>query len=238
MLVIPAIDILDGKAVRLLKGEYNSAKIYSDSPIEFVEKFTQFGFERIHIVDLSGAKEQKPMIIDLIKKIKSQSTVTIQSGGGVRTLDDALHIKDNGVDYLVTGSIAVKNRDIFENIVNRIGAESIISASDSRDGLIATDGWQSTSSISLEEQMKYCISLGIKSFLVTDISRDGSLQGTNHALYLKLMKKIPDIFLIASGGVKDKADLDQLKQTEVPAVVVGKAYYENLITLEEMRDAR
>lgn len=237
MLIIPAIDILDGKVVRLLKGEYASATVYSNSPINFVEKFVESGFNRLHIIDLSGAKEQKPLITKLIKEIKSLFTVSIQSGGGVRTLDDALRLVDSGVDYLVTGSISVKNKDIFEKITNEVGADSIISASDSRDGMIAVDGWQSTSGIKLEDQIRYCLSLGIKSFLVTDIARDGSLQGTNRLLYNKLLADFPGLFLIASGGVKDKTDLRELKENDVPAVVVGKAFYENRITLEEMKNA-
>lgn len=237
MLVIPAIDILDGKVVRLLKGEYDSITVYSDSPVDVVEKFVESGFNRLHIVDLSGAKEQKPVIMNLIREIKSLFSVKIQSGGGVRTLDDALRLMESGVDFLVAGSISVKNKDIFEKIITEIGADSIISASDSRDGMIAVDGWQSISVIRLEDQIRYCLSLGINSFLVTDIARDGTLEGTNRTLYRQLVTDFPGIFLIASGGVKDNADLQQLKEINVPAVVVGKAFYENRITLEEMKNA-
>jgi phosphoribosylformimino-5-aminoimidazole carboxamide ribotide isomerase len=237
MLIIPAIDILDGKVVRLLKGDYNSSTVYSNSPMNFVEKFVESGFSRLHIVDLSGAREQRPLIMNLIKEIKSCFPVKIQSGGGVRTVDDALRLTESGVDYLVAGSISVKNKDVFEKIITEIGADSIISASDSREGMIAVDGWQSTSVIKLEDQIRYCLSLGINSFLVTDIALDGSLQGTNRPLYKKLLVDFPGIFLIASGGVKDKTDLKQLKQIDVPAVVVGKAFYENRITLEEMKNA-
>ena len=237
MLVIPAIDILDGKVVRLLKGEFDSVTTYSSTPVKVVEKFVEAGFNRLHIVDLSGARERKPRIMNLVREIKSLFPVEIQSGGGVRTLDDALRVVESGVDFLVAGSISVKNRDIFEKITNEIGADSIISASDSRDGMIAVDGWESTSVIRLEDQISYCRSLGINSFLVTDISRDGTLEGTNLQLYKKLLADFPGIFLIASGGVKDKTDLHQLKQSNVPSVVVGKAYYENRITLEEMKDA-
>lgn len=237
MLIIPAIDILDGKVVRLLKGDYDSSTVYSNSPMNFVEQFVESGFNRLHIVDLSGAKEQKPLIMNLIKEIKSLFPVSIQSGGGVRTVDDALRLVESGVDYLVAGSISVKNKDIFEKITTEVGADSITSASDSRDGMIAVDGWQSTSVIKLEDQIRYCLSLGINSFLVTDIARDGSLQGINRQLYKKLLADFPGIFLIASGGVKDKLDLQQLKEANVPAVVVGKAFYENRITLEEMKNA-
>jgi phosphoribosylformimino-5-aminoimidazole carboxamide ribotide isomerase len=237
MLIIPAIDILDGKVVRLLKGEYDSSTVYSGSPVTVVEKFVRAGFNRLHIVDLSGAKEQKPVIMRLIKEIKSLFPVKIQSGGGVRTVDDALHLINSGVDYLVAGSISVKNKDVFEKIITEIGANSIISASDSRDGMIAVDGWQSTTVIKLEDQIRYCLSLGINSFLVTDIGRDGTLEGTNRTLYQQLVINFPGIFLIASGGVKDKTDLKQLKEINVPAVVVGKAFYENRITLEEMKNA-
>ena len=237
MLVIPAIDILDGKVVRLVKGEFDSVTTYSTTPVKVVEKFIEAGFNRLHIVDLSGARERKPRIMNLVREIKSLFPVAIQSGGGVRTIDDALHVVDSGVDFLVAGSISVKNRDIFEKITSEIGAGSIISASDSRDGMIAVDGWESTSVISLEDQMRYCLSLGINSFLVTDISRDGTLEGTNLPLYKKLLMDFPGIFLIASGGVKDKTDLYQLKENDVPSVVVGKAYYENKIKLQEMKDA-
>lgn len=237
MLVIPAIDILDGKVVRLVKGEFDSVTTYSDTPVKVVEKFVEAGFNRLHIVDLSGARERKPRIMNLVREIKSLFPVEIQSGGGVRTLDDALRVVESGVDFLVAGSISVKNRDIFEKITSEIGANAIISATDSRDGMIAVDGWESTSVINLEDQIRYCLSLGINSFLVTDISRDGTLEGTNLPLYKKLLTDFPGIFLIASGGVKDKTDLQQLRESSVPSVVVGKAYYENKITLEEMKDA-
>lgn len=237
MLVIPAMDILEGKVVRLLKGAFDSVTTYSSAPVKVVEKFVEAGFNRLHIVDLSGARERKLRIMNLVREIKSLFPVEIQSGGGVRTLDDARRIMESGVDFLVAGSISVKNRDIFEKITSEIGAESIISASDSRDGMIAVDGWESTSVVSLEDQIRYCLSLGINSFLVTDISRDGTLEGTNLPLYKKLLTDFPGIFLIASGGVKDKTDLQQLRESSVPSVVVGKAYYENKITLEEMKDA-
>ncbi|MBN8544976.1 MAG: 1-(5-phosphoribosyl)-5-[(5-phosphoribosylamino)methylideneamino]imidazole-4-carboxamide isomerase [Ignavibacteria bacterium] len=237
MLVIPAMDILDGKVVRLVKGEFDSVTTYSSTLVKVVEKFVEAGFNRLHIVDLSGARERKPRIMNLVREIKSLFPVEIQSGGGVRTLDDALRVLESGVDFLVAGSISVKNRDIFEKITSEIGANAIISASDSRDGMIAVDGWESTSVIRLEDQISYCRSLGINSFLVTDISKDGTLEGTNLSLYKKLVKDFPGIFLIASGGVKDKTDLQQLKESNVPSVVVGKAYYENKITLEEMKDA-
>jgi len=238
MVVIPAIDILDGKVVRLRKGDFGSVTTYSTNPVKVVEKFVEAGFGRLHIVDLSGARERKPRIMNLIRETKSLFPLEIQSGGGVRTIDDALRIKDSGVDFLVAGSISVKNREIFGKITNELGSESIISASDSRNGLIAVDGWESTSVIRLEDQINYCLSLGINSFLVTDIGRDGTLEGTNLPLYKKLLTDFPGIFLIASGGVRDKTDLHQLNECNVPAVVVGKAFYENRITLEEMRDAR
>lgn len=235
MKVIPAIDIHNGKVVRLTEGKFDTTVVYGDSPLKVAEMFVSVGFDLLHIVDLSGAKEGKPMATGTIREIKDHLPVQIQTGGGIRSLGDAEMVVDSGADRLIAGSISVKNRDEFEKIVAKLGPERIVSASDTREGMIATDGWQSTSRVPVQEQISYCLGLGIETYLVTDISLDGTLKGVNTGLYGSLQKRFPGAKFIASGGVKDAGDFVALQEIDLWGAVVGKAWYEGRITLEEMK---
>lgn len=235
MKVIPAIDVYEGKVVRLTEGKFDTSVVYDDSPVKVAESFSEAGFNRLHIVDLSGAKAGKPMATLSIKEIKSLFQVEIQTGGGIRSVSDAEALIDAGADQIIAGSVSVKNRDEFEKIVIRFGGDRIISASDVRNGMIATDGWQGTSVIPVADHIKYCLGLGIEKFLVTDISLDGTLKGVNTGLYYQLQREFPSAKFIASGGVKGVEDLAALRKLDVWGVVVGKAWYEGKITLEEMK---
>ncbi len=235
MKVIPAIDIHNGKVVRLTEGKFDTTVVYGDSPLEVAEMFVNAGFSLLHIVDLSGAKEGKPMATGAIREIKKHLKVRIQTGGGIRSLKDAEMVIESGADRLIAGSISIKKRDGFEQIVAKLGPERIVSASDVREGMIATDGWQKTSLVPVEDQIWYCLGLGVDTYLVTDISLDGTLRGVNTGLYASLQKNFPGARFIASGGVKDAGDFAALQEIDVWGTVVGKAWYERRITLEEMK---
>jgi len=234
MKVIPAIDIHEGKVVRLTEGKFDTSVVYGDSPIKVAESLHNAGFTRLHIVDLSGAKTGKPVATGIIKEIKTAFPIEVQTGGGIRSVEDAGEFINAGADQIIAGSISVKNRVEFERIVARFGGNRIISASDVRDGMIATDGWQGTSAVAVEDHIRYCLGLGIGTFLVTDISLDGTLKGVNTALYHRLQIEFPGAKFIASGGVKGVEDLAILQQLDVWSVVIGKAWYEGKITLKEM----
>lgn len=235
MNVIPAIDVYEGKVVRLTEGMFDTSVVYGDSPVKVAESFFSAGFNRLHIVDLSGAKAGKPMATETIKEIKSQFQVEIQTGGGIRSVSDAESFIDAGADQVIAGSVSVKNRVEFEKIISRFGGDRIISASDVREGMIATDGWQGTSAIAVADHIKYCLGLDVETFLVTDISLDGTLKGANTGLYDRLQREFPDAKFIASGGVKGVENLAALQKIDAWGVVVGKAWYEGRITIEEMK---
>ena len=234
MLIIPAIDILDGKLVRLEKGDYQTHKVYSDNPFEVAEQFANHGFGLIHIVDLSGSKDGRINTVGLLKKIKSELNVKIEFGGGIRLLDDVKKLVDSGVDKVVIGSISITNKNEFEKIVKEIGSEKIIAAIDSDEGLIKVKGWTEQTNVTIENHIDYCLSLNVDTFLCTDIKKDGMLTGPNINLYKDLMDKFPSTKIIASGGVSRIEDVKELKEQNLYAVVIGKAIYENKINLKEL----
>jgi len=236
MIVIPAVDIFENKVVRLLKGDFNQIKIYSESALEQAKIFEQNGFEWIHIVDLLGSKNGNINVIDLINQIKSETKLKIEFGGGIRNLENAEKLISLGVNKLIIGSMSIIDKNEFENIVNRIGEEKIIVAADVSDEKISIKGWTQLTSVSLYEHINYCISLGIDTFLCTDISKDGMLSGTNLDLYKKIMNQYSKINLIASGGIKDLEDVKKVNELNVYGVVVGKAIYENKINLKELAE--
>jgi phosphoribosylformimino-5-aminoimidazole carboxamide ribotide isomerase len=235
MKIIPAIDILDNKLVRLQRGDYQSSKIYSENPVDVAKKFYEAGFEWLHIVDVSGSKSGKISTIDLLKEIKNQTRLKIQFGGGIRSLEDAKQLI-NSVDKIIIGSLSVTNKNEFEKIISEIGEQKIICAVDVKDEKVMIKGWTVDSELKLQNHIDYCSSVGIKTFLVTDISRDGMLSGPNINLYEKLKANYPALNFIASGGVSGLADLVNLKKINLYAVVVGKAIYENKITLKELKE--
>jgi len=235
MKIIPAIDILDNKLVRLEKGKFQSSKIYSDNPLDIAKTFDGFGFEWLHIVDLSGSKSGKISTIDLLDKIKNQTRSKIQFGGGIRSLEDAKQLI-NYVDRIIIGSLSVTDKNEFEKIISEIGEQKIICAVDVKDEKVMIKGWTVDSELTLQNHIDYCSSVGIKNFLVTDIQRDGMLSGPNIILYSKLITNYPSLNFIASGGISSYDDLIHLKKINTYAVVVGKAIYENKISLKELKE--
>lgn len=234
MRVIPAIDLLNGKVVRLHKGNYDQAKVYNDNPVNEARKFEEAGFNHIHVIDLNGAKEGRFVNLEHIKEIISELGMSVQTGGGIRSYQDASRLLDEGVSQIICSSMAVKSPDDWLKVLQDYGNRAILGM-DLKDGNVAYDGWLKTTNQSLEDFLKPMIEKGLSTILSTDISRDGTLNGPNLELYDDLSGRFPDMNFIASGGVAGAEDLKALAERDQYGVVVGRAYYEGNLSLEEMQ---
>jgi phosphoribosylformimino-5-aminoimidazole carboxamide ribotide isomerase len=234
MLIIPAIDILDGKVVRLLKGDFDAATIYSNSPLDQAKIYESYNFRWVHIVDLSGSKDGKSSTKKIIKEIKQNTSLEIEFGGGIRSTEDVENLFSIGIDRAVLGSLPITNKREFELIVSKYEKDKFVIATDVLNENVLIKGWQENSNINLFDHITYCISLGLGTFLVTDVNLDGMLTGPNVKLYKKLKRKFKETKIIASGGISSIGDLNILKQLNIDAAVVGKAIYECKIKLEEL----
>jgi phosphoribosylformimino-5-aminoimidazole carboxamide ribotide isomerase len=234
MIIIPAIDIYDGKVVRLSKGDFKEVSFYHTNPVKQAKVFEDSGFELIHIVDLQGAKTGKFTALSIIKEIKEKTKLNVQFGGGIRDGKTAAQAFGAGIDFAVIGSVAAKNRDEFKLIVEKYTADKIVAAADVINEKVYIAGWTEEASVSLYNHINFCMDIGIKKFICTDISKDGTMKGLNEELYKNLLSNFPGIELIASGGVKDINEVTQLKKINPYAVVIGKAIYEGKIDLKEL----
>lgn len=233
MFIIPAIDLLDGKVVRLEKGDYDKVTVYNDSAVDEARKFQEAGFGRIHVVDLNGARDGTFQNIGLVRDIIQDLDLSVQLGGGIRSSEDAEMLLDSGVSRIICGSLAVKEPETWLKLIETYPERTILGM-DLKDGRIAYDGWTDTSEQSITDFLEPMVHSGLNEVLCTDVSRDGMLTGPNLSLYKKLMKEHPSLKFIASGGISGKQDLVDLDEVDLHAVVVGRAYYENKLTLEEM----
>ncbi|KOY86234.1 1-(5-phosphoribosyl)-5-[(5-phosphoribosylamino)methylideneamino] imidazole-4-carboxamide isomerase [bacterium 336/3] len=231
---IPAIDIIDGKCVRLTQGDYSQKKIYNENPVEVAKSFENAGLQYLHLVDLDGAKQKKVVNYKVLEQIASQTSLKIDFGGGVQSNEDIQKVFDAGAKQITGGSIAVKNPDLFESWIERYGSEKIILGADVKNEKIAVGGWEETSELHIFDFLEKYLAKGIRYVICTDISKDGLLQGTSLELYQKILKKFPDIHLIASGGVSCMQDLDDLQKNGLEGAIIGKAIYEEKISLEEL----
>ena len=234
MLVIPAIDIIDGKVVRLSKGEYDSVVSYDKSPIEQAKIYNDLGFEWLHVVDLSGSKDGRINTKKIIEDIKTQTNLKLEFGGGIRSKTDVVLLDNIGVDGIIIGSLSVTSKEVFESIFADVDPSKIIIAADVLDYQIRIKGWTENSNVHLFDHIEYCSRLGIENYLCTDIAVDGMLSGPNYVLYRETIEKYPKIKLTASGGVSSINDIIILKDLSIRGVVVGKAIYENKINLGEL----
>lgn len=231
---IPAIDIIDGKCVRLSQGKYDSQKVYNENPVEVAKEFEAYGISRLHVVDLDGAASHHVVNYRVLDRIASQTSLIIDFGGGVKSDEDLVIAFDNGAQMVTLGSIAVKQPELFCQWLEKYGEEKIILGADVKDNKIAISGWKEESTQELMPFLKNYIEKGINKVLCTDISRDGMLEGPSIPLYKDIMAAFPDIHLIASGGVSSIDDILKLHESGIPAVVVGKALYEGKISLREL----
>lgn len=235
MLVIPAIDIIDGKIVRLKKGDYKNPVFYDYDLPNLVNNYKSNGFELIHIVDLNASRDGKLSLFKLLEELINKTGIKIQFGGGIRDIFQIESLLNIGVQRIILGSLTVNNKLLFEEITRNFTLQNLVVAIDVLDENVMVKGWTENSHINIYDHFKYCINLGIRNFLCTDINKDGMLQGSSISLYQNILRKFPDINLIASGGVASILDLEQLKSIGIPEVVVGKALYENRIKLEELK---
>ncbi|MBP3775045.1 MAG: 1-(5-phosphoribosyl)-5-[(5-phosphoribosylamino)methylideneamino]imidazole-4-carboxamide isomerase [Bacteroidaceae bacterium] len=231
---IPAIDIIDGQCVRLSKGRYDTKTVYNENPVDVALQFEALGFQRLHVVDLDGAKSSHVVNLSVLKELTSKTKLHIDFGGGIKTDDDIKAVFQCGAEFVTIGSIAVKNPQIFEHWIETYGPKHIILGADVKDGYISINGWRECSDIPLFEFLDTYLNKGIKYILCTDISKDGMLKGTSVELYTQIMQRYPHCKLIASGGVSCMQDLTDLDAAKVPHVVFGKAIYENRIDMKEV----
>jgi len=235
MEIIPAIDVIDGKCVRLTQGDYAQQKTYNNDPVAVAKDFEQAGVKRLHLVDLDGAKAQHVVNLAVLENIASQTQLHIDFGGGVKSDQDLEAVLNAGARQVTGGSIAVKNPAVFEKWLATHGAEKIILGADVRQEMVAVSGWQEASSLSIWQLLDQYVAKGIQYVICTDISKDGLLQGTANALYSRILQAHPNLKLIASGGVSHVNDLHALQALGVHGVIIGKALYEGAITLPQLR---
>lgn len=231
MRIIPAIDIIDGKCVRLTQGDYSQKKIYNDNPLDVAVAFERAGLKSLHLVDLDGAKAGKVINWKVIETICSKTKLMVDFGGGIKTEQEINLLFQSGVRQINLGSIAVRNPDLVGEWIHKFGADKIILSADVKNELIAISGWLEDSSISIFDFITDYVQKGIRYVTCTDISTDGMLQGPNAELYKKLLNRFPEIKLIASGGVSGMTDLEALKKIKVDGVIIGKAIYEGRIEI-------
>ncbi len=233
--IIPAIDIIDGKCVRLSQGDYNQKKVYGENPVEMAKKMEDAGITRLHVVDLDGALSSGIVNLKALEELCTQTSLIIDFGGGIKSEKDIEAAFQCGVSMVTVGSIAVKKPNLFLEWLNHYGGEKIILGADVNQGKIAVSGWQEQSSQELFSFLEDYKSKGVQKVICTDISKDGMLQGTNVDLYKEILTSFPDLYLIASGGISSLKDIDHLVENKIPAVIIGKALYEGKITLEELQ---
>jgi len=233
--IIPAIDLIDGKCVRLSQGDYDRKTTYNENPLEVAKAFEDHGIRRLHLVDLDGAKAHHIVNHRVLENISTHTSLVIDFGGGLKTDDDLRIAFECGARMITGGSIAVKSPDIFESWIARFGAEKIILGADVKDEKIAVTGWTEETELFLLPFLENYINKGIQKVICTDISKDGMLQGPSTELYKKIGTAFPDLYLVASGGVSSVSDLEALAQAGLPAVIFGKAIYEGRIALKDLR---
>lgn len=234
--LIPAIDLIGGKCVRLTKGDYDSKKVYNEDPVAQAVEFEKLGFKRLHIVDLDGAKSKHIVNDAVLKAITDATDLTVDFGGGIKTEEDIRKAFDAGADMVTVGSVAVTRPELFLSWLDTFGAERIILGADVRNGKVSINGWKEDSAEELLPFLKTYVEHGVKNVLCTEISKDGTLAGPAVELYESIMAEYPQMHLIASGGVSNVGDIVALNAKSIPAVVFGKAYYEGLITAPALRD--
>jgi len=233
--IIPAIDLIDGKCVRLSQGDYAQKTVYNENPLEVAKMFEDIGIKRLHLVDLDGAKAGKVINQKVLETIASQTKLTIDFGGGIKTDESIQSVFDAGAHMATIGSIAVKNKELFFAWLKKYGADKIMLGADVKDEKIAVSGWLESTDITIFDFMEENIQQGVSNIFCTDISKDGLLQGPSTELYKKIIDRFKNIYFIASGGVSCIRDVEELNAIGCNAVIVGKAIYEGKITITELK---
>ena len=235
MLIIPAIDLIEGKCVRLTQGDYAQKKIYNERPLEVAKEFEDAGLTHLHLVDLDGAKAKKVINWKVLENLASKTNLKIDFGGGVQSDDDLKIVFDCGAKQITGGSVAVKNPEMFQRWLTDFGGEKIILGADAKDERVAVSGWEEGTTLWVYDFVQKWVELGAKYCISTDVAKDGLLQGPSFDLYKNLQDQCPGLQLIASGGVSNISDLELLAEMNLYGVIVGKAIYEGRIQLAELQ---
>ena len=233
---IPAIDIIEGKCVRLTQGDYDRKKVYNEDPLEVAKAYEAHGLQRLHLVDLDGAKAKQIVNYKVLETLATKTSLHIDFGGGLKSDEDLRVAFDSGAKQVTGGTIAVKQPAVFEAWLQRFGAERIILGSDVKDGKIAVSGWQEQSEQELFPFLEGYIAKGVRYTICTDVSKDGLLEGTALSLYKDIRSEFTDLQLIASGGISSLDELDELRAIGCFGAIIGKAIYENKISLQELEE--
>jgi len=233
--IIPAIDIIEGKCVRLSQGDYNSKKIYNENPLEIAKQYENAGIKRLHLVDLDGAKSKTIVNHKTLESIAKNTSLIVDFGGGLKSNEDLKIAFDCGAQMITGGSIAVKDSETFSKWLTMYGGEKIILGADVKDEKIAVTGWLENSGIDMWQFITDYISKGVTKVICTDISKDGMLQGPSTELYVKMKNQFPNLYVIASGGISCMKDVEVLNDKGIDAVIIGKAIYEGKITMNDLQ---
>lgn len=236
MQILPAIDIKDGQAVRLFKGDFNQKTVVNPDVLGQARIFADAGIQFIHVVDLDGALDGRATNRDLIAALKVATGLGVEVGGGIRTLEQIADYLAVGIDRVIIGSMAVKNPDFVKAALEQFGADRIVVGIDAKNGYVATEGWLETSTVDYISLAKEMEKMGVKLFVYTDVDRDGTLTGPNFGHYQQLVTQLTTAQVIASGGIAELSDLTKLKELGVAGIIVGKAYYSGNISLEELKE--
>lgn len=231
--LIPAIDIIEGKCVRLTKGDYDTKKVYGD-PLDMAQQFEDLGVKRLHVVDLDGAKSKHVVNLATLKAITTHTKLIVDFGGGIKTDEDLEKAYEAGAALVTAGSIAITDPERYLNWLHKYGADRLVLGADVRNGYVSINGWKEDSDVKLEDFLLRYMNEGTKNVLCTEISKDGTLAGPAVELYRSIMQRYPECHLIASGGVGSTADILALEAAGIPAVVFGKAFYEGKIDLKNL----
>jgi phosphoribosylformimino-5-aminoimidazole carboxamide ribotide isomerase len=234
MRIIPAIDIIEGKCVRLSQGDYSKKTVYSSSPFEMAQRFEDHGINFLHLVDLDGAKSSKIINYKILEQIALKTALNVDFGGGLKSVEDVRIVFESGASQVTLGSIAVSDPDTFIELFQNYGSEKIILGADFLNNKIKTNGWLNDSGNDLMDFLDYHVSKGVKYVIPTDISKDGMLKGPSVDSYKNILKSFKDVCLIASGGISDIKDLEDLKEIGCEGAILGKAIYENKIELKSL----
>jgi len=233
--IIPAIDVINGKCVRLNQGDYTQKKDYGD-PLDMAKKFEDHGMKRLHLVDLDGAREKRVVNYNLLEKISSKTSLVIDAGGGLRSDEDLRIVFESGAHMVTGGSIAVTDRELFLGWLEKYGPECIILGADFRDGIIAISGWEEETELGLMDFLSTYVDLGIRKTICTDIALDGMLEGPSFSTYTQINGELESLDLIASGGISEFEQIEKLNEAGISGVIVGKAIYENRIPLKVLEN--
>jgi phosphoribosylformimino-5-aminoimidazole carboxamide ribotide isomerase len=233
--LIPAIDIIDGKCVRLTQGDYGQKTVYNENPLEVAKQIEGAGIKRLHLVDLDGAKQKKIVNQKVLETISSNTSLHVDFGGGLQSEEDLKIAFDAGAKQVTGGSIAVKNSELFSSWITKFGTEKIILGADCKNAMIAISGWQETTEISVFKLIEDYLIKGVQYCICTDVAKDGLLQGPSFELYQEIQTRFPSLKLIASGGVTSIEDIEKLNDMGMYGAIIGKAFYEGRIKLEDLK---